>query len=59
MAPTDIQYSQALNIQGQIAGATPLSQLFTCTTVCSFGGNRADLDDMEDMEDKENRRTED
>ena len=28
MAPTDIQYSPALNMQGQIAGATPLSQLF-------------------------------
>ena len=27
-APADIQYSQVLNMRGQIAGATPLSQLF-------------------------------
>ena len=28
VALADIQYSLALNMQGQIAGATPLSQLF-------------------------------
>ena len=30
-APTDIQYSPALNMQGQNTGATPLSQLFIDT----------------------------
>ena len=39
-APADIQYSPALNMQGQIAGATPLSQLLiymnNCLQFCLF-----------------------
>ena len=33
-APADIQYSQVLNMRGQIAGATPLSQLFIYMNNC-------------------------
>ena len=39
MAPADIQYSQVLNMWGQIARAKPLSQLFIYMN-SSFGTDR-------------------